>query len=62
MMPWWQVLGVEETASPEAIDAAYRALAQRRHPDRPGGSHDLMADLNRARDAGLKARGGDRAA
>lgn len=60
--PWWQVLGVEESARLEAIEVAYRALAQKRHPDRPGGSHDLMAALNRARDAALKARGGDSAA
>ena len=59
--PWWQVLGVSETATIPAIEAAYRALAQKRHPDRPGGSHDLMADLNRAKAEGLKARGGDRA-
>ncbi|KIU33279.1 molecular chaperone DnaJ [Methylobacterium radiotolerans] len=56
--PWWQVLGVQPGAGAEEIEAAFRKLARERHPDRPGGSHDLMADLNRARDAGLKAKGG----
>lgn len=42
----------------EAIEAAYRALVQKRHPDRPGGLHDLRADLNRSCDAGLKEKGG----
>lgn len=60
--PWWEVLNVEEAAGRGAIEVAYRALAQKRHPDRPGGSHDMMADLNRARDAGLKERGGGGAA
>lgn len=56
--PWWQILGVAETATVEQIEGVYRALARQRHPDRPGGSHDMMADLNRARAEGLKARGG----
>jgi hypothetical protein len=60
--PWWEVLGVPENAQPVAIEAAYRALARERHPDRPGGSHDMMSELNRARDAGLKERGGGNAA
>jgi len=55
--PWWLVLGVSRNAQPAAIEAAYRSLARERHPDQPGGSHDMMADLNRARDAGLKERG-----
>lgn len=32
-------------------EAAYRALARDAHPDRPGGSHEAMARLNRAIDA-----------
>lgn len=60
--PWWQVLAVQPSASVEEIEAAFRKLARERHPDRPGGSHDMMADLNRARDAGLKERGGGGAA
>jgi len=60
--PWWQVLAVQPSASVQEIEAAFRRLARERHPDRPGGSHDMMADLNRARDAGLKEQGGGSAA
>lgn len=55
-IPWWQVLQVKQEATAEQINAAYSRLAKLRHPDRPGGSHDMMADLNRARDAALKDR------
>lgn len=54
--PWWEVLGLEGgAASPEAIHAAFRRLCVARHPDKPGGSHDAMAQLTAARDAGLRA-------
>ncbi len=52
--PWWDVLGLAQTARRAEIDAAYRRLAAERHPDRPGGSHDMMADLNRARTEALR--------
>lgn len=52
--PWWRILGVAENASRSEITAAYRRLAAERHPDR-GGSEDMMADLNVARDSGLAA-------
>lgn len=35
------------------IDGRYRLLAAERHPDRASGSHELMAELNRARDEAL---------
>lgn len=54
--PWWEVLGVSRAASPEEIKAAHRAAVVAAHPDKPGGSHDKMAALNRARDAGLAER------
>ncbi|MGH1591749.1 DnaJ domain-containing protein [Methylobacterium phyllosphaerae] len=60
--PWWEVLGISELSNREAIEAAYRTLARDRHPDRPGGSHDMMADLNWACDAGLNEKGGGSAA
>lgn len=53
--PWWQILGVSEAASEAEITAAFRDKAKSSHPD-GGGSHDHMAELNAARDAGLKAR------
>lgn len=51
--PWWQVLQVSESATREEIEAAYRRLARERHPDRCG-SHEMMAELNRARDEALQ--------
>jgi hypothetical protein len=53
--PWHEVLGVAPSAPTSVIEAAYRALARKAHPD-AGGSADEMAALNQARDAGLKAR------
>jgi hypothetical protein len=43
------VLGLAEGASGEEIQAAYRRLIQRVHPD-VGGSADLAARINRAKD------------
>lgn len=54
-MNHYQRLKVTQDAPPEVIRAAYRALANRLHPDRNGGaggaddaSHDQMAELNAA--------------
>lgn len=47
---WTEILGVSRDATLSEIDAAYRRLAAERHPDRPGGSDAMMAELNRARD------------
>lgn len=55
-IPWWQILQVPEAASRAEIDASYRRLARERHPDVRGGSEAMMADLNTARDAALRAR------
>jgi hypothetical protein len=43
------VLGLAESASPDDIRAAHRRLIQRVHPD-VGGSADLAARINRAKD------------
>ena len=53
--PWNEILGVAADASPAAIDAAYRRLAAERHPDKPGGSEAMLAELNAARDQARKA-------
>lgn len=56
--PWWKVLGLlGPTRSERDIKQAYRIAAADSHPDRPGGSHDKMAELNAARDEGLKQIG-----
>ncbi|MBV8683055.1 MAG: molecular chaperone DnaJ [Caulobacteraceae bacterium] len=47
------ILGVGPEAGREEIEAAYRRLMQRAHPDR-GGSPGLAAQLNAARDRLLK--------
>ena len=40
-------------------DATQRVLNElERHPDRPGGSHERMAEISRARDEGLQERNG----
>lgn len=44
----WAVLGVPPTASDQEIHAAYRRLAARHHPDRPGGDAARMAAINEA--------------
>lgn len=44
-----QVLGVEEHATRDEIEYAYRRLAQQMHPDK-GGSDTGMARINKARD------------
>ncbi|RRY08873.1 J domain-containing protein [Brucella anthropi] len=37
----------------DEIEARYRARAKQFHPDAPGGSHEAMAELNRAREEAL---------
>jgi hypothetical protein len=46
----WQVLGVGANATADEIEAAYRKLAAKHHPDRPTGSAAEMARINAARD------------
>lgn len=59
--PWRDVLDFlpndEKQITRDVIDARYRRLASARHPDRPGGSHDAMAELNRAKEEALKEIG-----
>lgn len=51
--PWWEVLGVPQTAlaafDVTMLDARYRDLARKAHPD-AGGSAEAMTELNQARD------------
>jgi curved DNA-binding protein CbpA len=42
------VLQVQETAEPDVVRAAFRALARRYHPDEPTGSVERMTALNEA--------------
>ena len=56
---WWTVLGIPRVSSPDEIRQAYRRLSKLLHPDRQaeGGSHDAMAELNKARDQAFLERG-----
>lgn len=45
----WVVLGVQENAPRAVVEAAFRALAMKAHPDK-GGSADAMRVLTEARD------------
>jgi DnaJ-domain-containing protein 1 len=45
--PWYEVLGLMPNADAESVEAMYRHLARKRHPD-AGGSDDEMSELNAA--------------
>jgi hypothetical protein len=46
---WREVIGVPpDVRDLAAVRTAFRRLAQQHHPDRPGGSHDAMTELNAA--------------
>lgn len=43
----YEILGVDKSATPSDLKRAYRSRARNSHPDK-GGSHDQMAEVNRA--------------
>lgn len=45
----WAVLGLRPGADNQAIEAQFRALSKKHHPDAPGGSTDAFQRLERAR-------------
>lgn len=53
---WQVVLELQDLLLPTAedVERAYRTLAARFHPDRPGGSTEKMAELNVARSEALE--------
>lgn len=53
---WSDVLKLPRDAQRSGIEAAYRRLASAAHPDRPGGSHERMAELNAAKEAAMTDR------
>lgn len=53
---WWKVLEVSRDATADEIRQRFRAKAMDAHPDK-GGTASAMAELTRARDAGLRERG-----
>jgi hypothetical protein len=61
--PWYVVLNYGEDPearadlSVEEVEARFRTLAKRRHPDVDGGSAELMAELNQAREDAVRELG-----
>lgn len=57
--PWREVFGIAAgtPVTLEMIAAFFREEAARRHPDKPGGSHQRMAELNAAREDALREIG-----
>lgn len=53
---WWTVLELSREATADQIRDAHRQLSRLHHPDR-GGNGANMAEINAARDAGLKEFG-----
>jgi hypothetical protein len=52
---WRTVLGIViDHPTRQLIDCQFRDLSSVRHPDKPTGSHEAMAELNAARAAALK--------
>ena len=47
-MDYYTVLGVSKDASQQEIKQAYRKLAMKHHPDRPGGSAAKLSEINNA--------------
>lgn len=45
---WWEILGVAATANPVEIKRAYTNLAQRWHPDKPGGDAARFQQIKNA--------------
>jgi hypothetical protein len=53
---WWDVLECLPSADIDTINAQYRSRARSAHPD-AGGSHEMMARLNQARENALTQLG-----
>lgn len=62
--PWWIVLNYPVDPderldlSVEEVEARYRTLAKRRHPDAEGGSAEAFAELTEAKDDAVRFLGG----
>lgn len=52
---WWEVLGVNQTATKPEVTSAYRGLARVHHPD-AGGDAGMFKRLRRAYEQGMEGR------
>ena len=50
---WWDVLRLSKSADRGSIETQFRYLSKTAHPDTPTGSHEVMAELNQAREQAL---------
>jgi molecular chaperone DnaJ len=48
MKDYYQILGIQKTASEDEIKKAYRTLAHRYHPDKAGGDEKKFKEINEA--------------
>ncbi|MDP2650842.1 MAG: DnaJ C-terminal domain-containing protein [bacterium] len=48
MSDYYEILGIKKTASKEEVKKAYRSLAHKHHPDRPGGSAERFKEVSEA--------------
>jgi hypothetical protein len=55
-MNWWDVLGVQATATAEEIKDAFRSLAKQNHPD-TGGDGEKFLVIQKAYEAAMQSRG-----
>jgi len=53
---WWDILEVDKEATVEEIKAARDRLAGKFHPDKAGGSHQRMAEINYAYERALESK------
>lgn len=56
IVPWWEILKVDEGDTKERVFASYLRLAKSNHPD-TGGNNEAMSAINQAWDAAKFARG-----
>lgn len=52
---WWETLGIQKVATPQAVSAARSKLAKKYHPD-IGGNTEAMQRVNSAADAARGVR------
>lgn len=54
--PWRAVMGFStfDGVSVAEVEARFKKLAKERHPDAPGGSHEAMTELSRAKEEALR--------